>query len=580
MKAVQRASRAVRARLAPASEGPSATKLGVNPAPEHLSLLLNSAFYLRNNPDVAAAGVSPIEHFLTTGYQEERQPGPLFDPNWYRATYPKAVGALNPLTEFLTKGAFEGRNPIPFGFDSAWYLETYPEVKAAGINPLIHYLSQGAKLGYAPSSDFNHRLYSKENPAEHTANDNPLTNYLSTITDSTANYLKQNNQVLPPLRVAPGPDIRRVNLMLEGFDPTNLYGEPATAITLAAFWAAQTGRALRVVSWGQMPDAGAIRQICARASISANLELTVAQTSANRNEPLPVGPADVFLTTSWQTTQATLGTIAANRVVYLVQADEAAAYPLGSQALAAKAQLTNPDIQVIVGSHALLQHLADDVVAPLGSDTAAFEPSFRNTYEKHGPGESKEKRLVLFASPNQPEQLFELGFAAINQAIELGYLDTKEWSIWLVGAGVPQLELCDGSLPTVLGSVGIDLDSNLLTATTIAVCLSASAHPGFAALDFATAGSLVVTNSWPGKPNLSELSDRIIVAAPNANAVASAIKSAITLNSAINLHDDKANDRLPGQTEAPTSPDSAWFADWETNLSPVVAALEQAYQNA
>ena len=47
----------------------------VSPVPE-----FDSAFYLRENPDVAEAGLDPVEHYLVRGYSEGRAPCPGFDP--------------------------------------------------------------------------------------------------------------------------------------------------------------------------------------------------------------------------------------------------------------------------------------------------------------------------------------------------------------------------------------------------------------------------------------------------------------------------------------------------------------------
>ncbi|MBK2297091.1 methyltransferase domain-containing protein [Francisella philomiragia] len=44
-------------------------------------------------------------------------------------------------------------------FDREYYLNTYPDVKEAGIDPIIHYLETGANEGRNPSSDFNTSYY-------------------------------------------------------------------------------------------------------------------------------------------------------------------------------------------------------------------------------------------------------------------------------------------------------------------------------------------------------------------------------------------------------------------------------------
>lgn len=44
-------------------------------------------------------------------------------------------------------------------FDHVWYLETYPDVKNAGVDPLVHYVRRGALEGRNPSPSFNTNEY-------------------------------------------------------------------------------------------------------------------------------------------------------------------------------------------------------------------------------------------------------------------------------------------------------------------------------------------------------------------------------------------------------------------------------------
>lgn len=69
----------------------------------------------------------------------------LFDPIWYLAEYPDVAQAgVDPLQHYLLYGGYEGRNPGP-SFDSRWYLTQNPDVQAACINPLVHYLRAGRR---------------------------------------------------------------------------------------------------------------------------------------------------------------------------------------------------------------------------------------------------------------------------------------------------------------------------------------------------------------------------------------------------------------------------------------------------
>jgi len=73
-----------------------------------------------------------------------------FDEIWYRQNNPDVIAAgVDPLRHYLEFGGFEGRTPGP-KFDSAGYLDTYADVRRSGVNPLIHYLKFGRQEGRAP----------------------------------------------------------------------------------------------------------------------------------------------------------------------------------------------------------------------------------------------------------------------------------------------------------------------------------------------------------------------------------------------------------------------------------------------
>ena len=63
-----------------------------------------------------------------------------------------AAAGVNPLEHYMTFGAKEGRDPSPF-FDSSAYLAAYPDVAAAGVNPLEHFLTSGIHEGRSGFAD-------------------------------------------------------------------------------------------------------------------------------------------------------------------------------------------------------------------------------------------------------------------------------------------------------------------------------------------------------------------------------------------------------------------------------------------
>ncbi len=89
---------------------------------------------------------------LFSDYETIRKSG-LFDAEYYLATYPDvAERNLDPLVHYLEEGAREGRNPHP-DFDGAFYLEQCRAKGEQPTNPLIHYLRIGEARGFLTRRD-------------------------------------------------------------------------------------------------------------------------------------------------------------------------------------------------------------------------------------------------------------------------------------------------------------------------------------------------------------------------------------------------------------------------------------------
>jgi GT2 family glycosyltransferase len=130
----------------------------------------------------------------------------LLDRDWYLENYPDiAAAGVDPARHYLRYGASEGRNPGPL-FDTSWYLQQYPDVRVAGVNPLIHYLRYGALEGRDPNPLFDSDWYLQQNPDVEPAAVNPLVHYLrqgagegldpNSLFDSDW-YTKRHSEVCP-----------------------------------------------------------------------------------------------------------------------------------------------------------------------------------------------------------------------------------------------------------------------------------------------------------------------------------------------------------------------------------------------
>ena len=72
--------------------------------------LFLSEYYYRNNPDVAASGLTALEHYWTAGYKENRSPSPLLWEAWYKKAYGLSPDQRS-LAHYVQLGAAFGYNP-------------------------------------------------------------------------------------------------------------------------------------------------------------------------------------------------------------------------------------------------------------------------------------------------------------------------------------------------------------------------------------------------------------------------------------------------------------------------------------
>ncbi len=192
--------------------------------------LFDAGYYLRQNPDVAAAGVDPYQHFMSFGWREGRDPSLLFSASKYLAANPDVAGvAFNPLLHYELYGQAEGRTAFPAGgaaaadllidpayyaqqlgasivpvgiagqqqaawsydatgwqqgmnpdalFDTNYYLAQNPDVRAAGMDPLKHYEQYGWREQRDPSLLFSTGKYLAAYPDVQAAVVNPLLHYM------------------------------------------------------------------------------------------------------------------------------------------------------------------------------------------------------------------------------------------------------------------------------------------------------------------------------------------------------------------------------------------------------------------
>ncbi|MBQ2832688.1 glycosyltransferase [Methanobrevibacter sp.] len=156
--------------------------------------LFDEEYYLSKYPDVKESEFSPIDHYLTLGADEYCNPSDAFNTKEYVNRHPFVDKFnMNPLVHYILYGNIDVKYPIIHAtdkaknieilkksdlFDPDLYLEMYPDVKNAGMDPYLHYATYGYKENYRrPFPNFSNSFY-KNAYLDNSNSWNPLTHYI------------------------------------------------------------------------------------------------------------------------------------------------------------------------------------------------------------------------------------------------------------------------------------------------------------------------------------------------------------------------------------------------------------------
>ena len=150
--------------------------------------------YLALFPALRASGSDPLTHYLSHGERNGATPNADFDPAWYAATYPShRTNAWGPFAHFCAFGWRLGLATCPGQvdrteqiacemkadglFDPDLYRRLNPDIAAAGVDPLRHYVEHGSREGRQPHPLIDVGFYLDQIPLKHGGEDNVLWHY-------------------------------------------------------------------------------------------------------------------------------------------------------------------------------------------------------------------------------------------------------------------------------------------------------------------------------------------------------------------------------------------------------------------
>lgn len=351
----------------------------------------------------------------------------------------------------------------------------------------------------------------------------------------------------------------RISIVTDSINKGSLFGGVGTSMILAALLVQQRGARLRVVTRTEPAQTANLHSVLSLYGLAIDDEVEFAFAHVHAPQAaVNVFPDELFITTSWWTTESTLAAIAPSRILYVLQEDERMFYPAGDDQLRCMRTLAHDGVHVVVNTQGLLEHLIASGLPHLARRARSFEPAFPPAVYRPQPRvEGQRRRLMFYARPNHLRNLFYFGLEVIDQAVAQGVIDTGAWEILFVGAHIPSVALCDGSTPMCHEHLSWTDYAALAGTIDVAFSLMYTPHPSYPPLDLAASGAVVVSNRHGNKQDLSQFCENILLADLNLPSMLATLRQALAL-----ACDDNERRRRFEARRMPT--------DWTTTLTPVV----------
>lgn len=334
-----------------------------------------------------------------------------------------------------------------------------------------------------------------------------------------------------------------LNVLLPSLRRQDLTGGPNTVLNLTYRLAAQGVPVRYVATDKKLEENGEFlwEQFQALTGIGTRLANVQIVSGRDRNRPLPIGEEDVMCGTAWWTVQMIkeiLPRLKSNRFLYMIQDYEPGMYAWSTkQALASETY--GMDFRGIVCGRLLADFLATERIgrfaeAGFMESCAVFEPAvdperFCPRFETIS---TRKKRLLFYARPQTPRNLFELGLVALKRAVDRGAFPADTWELGFIGGNLPPADLA-GEV-TIHPHPWRDYNdyARLLRETDVGLSLMLSPHTSYPPLEMAACGATVVTNTFsvktanrlrrisenilPVQPRLEDITDGLVTAAARA----------------------------------------------------------------
>lgn len=337
---------------------------------------------------------------------------------------------------------------------------------------------------------------------------------------------------------------RRVNLMIPCIDLEHFFGTYITLFSLARQLALD-GLDVRILTVDPSDELTleAKRQVQAFAGLEDVLDHVTVVDMYDRSQSVEVNPKDTFIASTWWTAQIAhqaMLEVGGGRFLYLIQEYEPCVYPTGTWHALARETYDFPHYAVF-STEILRDYFRQHALGVFSNGPEAGERhsmSFQNPITHAGPVDARDlasrdvKRLLFYARPEEhaSRNMFELGILAISRLIALGQFG-DEWEFYGVGkiGAMSTVGLANGVRMKLLPRESQEAYLGLLRACDLGVSLMHTPHPSLVPIEMASAGMMVVTNSFStkNKYDLAAISSNIVAVEPTLSGLRQGLRSAL-----------------------------------------------------
>lgn len=378
-----------------------------------------------------------------------------------------------------------------------------------------------------------HKLRGSTDQFQHPAEQFPDSKLDNNRTINVAQISHTRFQAITPLRTyfLPESQTRRVNIVTDSISSGSLFGGVGTALIFAALLSNKLNVQLRIITRTERAKPENVDDILSLYGIKLEQEVQFKFAAFYDQEyGFDIVKNDLFVTTSWWTTAATLPSVPNDNIVYLLQEDERIFYPFGDDRLRCETILRNRDIRFLINTKLLFDHLVQDGFDNIAAQGMCFEPAFpAQIFHPRAKDQGGKHKFFFYARPNNLRNLFYLGIEVIEQAIAQQVLDLEHWEIFLVGKDIPTVTFNGGYAPIKCENFSWSEYAELVGTVDLGLSLMYTPHPSYPPLDLVASGAVVVTNRFANKRDLSSYSANLICADLDRNALVNALQQAVAI---------------------------------------------------